>query len=92
MKEMQMFLDLLIVACFGILMIILAGLCYGRSPQSGRAKVTRQKSDSVDGFGGARARDYTYSADPRSSKPGLPVGLKFERKRTDTFKKGEENE
>ncbi len=57
------------------------------APQSGHVRITRSKSDSVDGFGAIRGYDYSYTA-LRPGKIGLPVQQSTERKRTDTFRDG----
>ncbi|MHA1928702.1 MAG: hypothetical protein ACTSV2_09020 [Candidatus Thorarchaeota archaeon] len=73
---------------FGFLIVLLAGLNFGRSGPSGTTRLTRPTSESVDGFGGARARDFSHSMSGYGSKGGLPVSLRSERKRTATFREG----
>ena len=57
------------------------------APQSGHVRITRSKSDSVDGFGAIRGYDYSYTA-LRPDKIGLPVQQSTERARTATFREG----
>jgi len=66
------------------LLLLIACSCRG-GPSSGRVQVTRPKDKSVDGFGGARGYDYSYSGQSAmgGSKP-FPVGLRMGRKKTDT--------
>ncbi|MHA2386382.1 MAG: hypothetical protein ACXAEE_09260 [Candidatus Thorarchaeota archaeon] len=79
-------LDILLIAVFMGFVFLCAAFSFGRSPQSGRAEITRPTADSVDGFGGARGMDYSYTTPHRAAKPPLPVGLRLERKKTDTHK------
>lgn len=72
----------------GLGIVLVAGLTFGRSAPSGRTRITRSSAESVDGFGGARARDFSYSPPSHSSKGGFPVSLRQKRKRTATFREG----
>ena len=79
-------LEILLLAVFMGFVFLCAACSFGKSPQSGRVKMTRPRPDSVDGFGGARAHDYSYSSAYGSPKPPLPVGLRVEREKTETHK------
>jgi hypothetical protein len=78
-------------AIFVIFVLICAGVTWGRSSPSGRTRITRPTSDSVDGFGAARGYDYSHAAGGQRGKGPLPVSLRVERKRTDTFRDGEKD-
>lgn len=85
--ELQ-FIDILFpliaFACIATVLVLLAKSF--ASPSSGKIQITRPTSDSVDGFGSARAYDYSYS--PGSSVSlgiTLPVSLSQERRRTETY-------
>lgn len=78
-------LDLALVCIFGISIFILAALTYGRSAPSGRVVITRPSAKSVDGFGGVRGHDYSYSPTIRGAMPPFPVGLRRTRVPTRTF-------
>ena len=75
-----------LVAFIGTVMFC-AACSFGRSPQSGRPEITRPTAESVDGFGGAKGYDYSYTPTHRGGEKGpFPVGLKLERKKTETHK------
>lgn len=80
-------IDLFVFAISFTVLMLLAACSYGRGPQSGKVEVTRPKDKTVDGFGGARGYDYSYSGQSLfgSSRP-FPVGLKLEREKTETHK------
>jgi len=74
------------VIAFAVLMMC-AAFSFGRAPASGRVRVTRPKDDSVDGFGGIRGYDYSYSGQsPQGGSKPFPAGLRSERDKTDTHK------
>ena len=79
------------VAFFGTVMLC-AACSFGKSPQSGRPEITRPTAESVDGFGGARGYDYSYTPTHRAAKPPLPVSLRTEREKTETHKAYSEKE
>ncbi|MFW9933731.1 MAG: hypothetical protein ACFFDR_13905 [Candidatus Thorarchaeota archaeon] len=81
-----MLFDLALVCIFGILIFILAGITFGRGPQSARVRVTRPSSRSVDGFGGTRGYDYSYAPVIRDSTMPFPVGQRVQRVQTKTFR------
>lgn len=73
-----------------IILFILAARAFGAAPQSGRVKTTSPKEKSVDGFGGARGYDYSYSGwSHKGGNRPFPVGLKREREKTDTYRRKE---
>ena len=80
--------DLILFFGFWIFIVIVTALAFGKSAHSGRTRITRSTADSVDGYGGARARDFSYSPPSHSSKGGFPVSLRQKRKRTATFREG----
>ncbi|MHA1636510.1 MAG: hypothetical protein ACTSUB_00700 [Candidatus Thorarchaeota archaeon] len=80
--------DIVQMAVVGFIAVIIAALTYGRAVPSGRIRITRSSAESVDGFGGARAADYSYGPSGMSSTMGFPVGMRHERERTGTFKDG----
>lgn len=80
--------DIMGLAIIGLLAVICAGFTWGKAGSSGRTRITRSTSDSVDGFGGARALDYSHAAAGRLGKGPLPVSLSKERLRTATFREG----
>ncbi len=70
-----------------VTLLFLAGKCYGRGPSSGEVRITRPDPKRVDGFGGVRGYDYSYSGfSGRGYSRPFPVGLRTERERTDTHK------
>lgn len=86
-----------IVLGLGLMVIVLvcAGLTFGKGPPLGKTTITRPNDKDVDGFGGARARDYSYSPSMiGTTNVGLPVSLRQERKKTETFaqSKGDEKD
>ena len=81
--------DIVFFGIMVLLVLICAGFTWGKAGPSGRTRITRPKSDSVDGFGAARGYDYSHGAGGRLGKGPLPVSLRTERKRTDTFRDGE---
>ena len=72
----------------GLGIVLVAGLTFGKSAPSGRTRITRSSAKSVDGVGGARARDFSYSPPSHCGKGGFPVSLRQERQRTATFREG----
>ena len=80
--------DILVLVGVALVVVIIAGLTFGRSAPSGTTRITRPTVESVDGFGGARARDFSYMPGGHSGKGGLPVSLRKERQRTATFREG----
>ncbi|MFW9887760.1 MAG: hypothetical protein ACFFER_06235 [Candidatus Thorarchaeota archaeon] len=85
-------LEVLMFAVFIVIVLLGAACSYGRAPQSAKVKVTRPAPRKVDGFGGARAYDYSYSPPLSPSKPPFPVGLRHEREKTETYKTYSERE
>ncbi len=77
----------LIIVVFVVLLC--AGLSYGKGPSSGRVTVTKPSSRKVDGFGGAKAYDYSYTSVIKDSRGPFPVGLRLERKKTETWREAE---
>ena len=76
--------ELAMLCIFVLFIVLCAGLTYDRTGRSGgKTRITRPLDKSATGMGGARAYDYSYV--DRLGK-GFPVGLRRERKRTDTFK------
>jgi len=75
----------LIIVVFVVLFC--AAITYGKEPSSGRVTVTKPSSKRVDGFGGARAYDYSYV--PTYTRGPFPVGLRLERKKTETWREAE---
>ncbi len=75
----------------GLVAVLCAGLTWGKAGPSGRTRITRPRSDSVDGFGAARGYDYSHGGGGSMGKGPLPVSLRTERKRTDTFRDGEKD-
>ena len=78
---------MLVIIAFVIVFTVFmfcAACSFGRSPSSGKTTITRPTDKSVDGFGGARGHDYSYSPGIRGAKHPFPVGLRVERKKTDT--------
>ncbi len=70
-----------------VTLLLLAGKCYGSAPPAGRVKTTRPDPKTVDGFGGARGYDYSYSGQSgRGYGKPFPVGLRTEREKTETHK------
>ena len=68
-----------------LVLMICAARSFGSGRPSGRVHVTQPSDKSVDGYGGIRGYDYSYSG--QSSMGGdkpFPVGLRMERKKTDT--------
>ncbi|MFW9954325.1 MAG: hypothetical protein ACFFD3_07210 [Candidatus Thorarchaeota archaeon] len=74
------------VVAFG-LFLMCAACSFGRAPSSGRVKMTRPDEKTVDGFGGTRGYDYSYSGQSGmgQNRP-FPVGLRLERKKTETHR------
>ncbi len=79
-------IELIIFVVFFAIVMICAALSFGNSPQSAKVERTSPKEDSVDGFGGTRGYDYSYTPTIRGSQAPFPVGLKTERKKTATHK------
>ncbi len=70
-----------------LVLMICAARSFGRAPASGRTRVTQPREDTVDGFGGIRGYDYSYSGQsPYGGDKPFPVGLRSERDKTDTHK------
>ena len=81
---MQLFEAIGFVVLFSLLLLC-AACSFGRSPGSGRVRVTRPDDKSGVGMGGARGYDYSYGGQSSfgGSKP-FPVGLRSERDKTET--------
>jgi hypothetical protein len=75
-----------------VILLAIGGKCYGRAPPSGRARITRPDSKTVDGFGGARARDFAYMTGAHMGPQSLPVSQRTEREKTETWKASERND
>ena len=80
--------SVLYVVGFIVIVMLLAARCFGTGRQSGEVRITRPRSDKIDAFGGARARDYSHMPSRPTGKGGLPVSLRKERERTATFREG----
>lgn len=80
--------DAILFAAVVIILVLVAALTFGKAVPSGRVRITRPSSESVDGFGGARARDFSHGPSGHYSTIGLPVSLRQERQRTATFREG----
>ncbi|MFW9932032.1 MAG: hypothetical protein ACFFDR_05185 [Candidatus Thorarchaeota archaeon] len=81
-------IDLIPIVAFAVGFVILmmcAARSFGTGRPSGRVQVTRPSDKSVDGYGGIRGYDYSYSGQSSwgGDKP-FPVGLRTERDKTDT--------
>ena len=70
------------LALLGLVIVICAGITYGRGRPSGKTKITRPSDKNVDGMGGIRGHDYSHV----SRGKAFPVSLRQERKRTATFR------
>jgi hypothetical protein len=79
-------LEILLFGVFLTALFLCAGCSFGQSPQSAEVKVTRPRPESVDGFGGARGHDYSYTPTYRGSRPPFPVGLRVDREKTETHR------
>jgi len=77
----------LIIVVFVVLFC--AAITYGKGPSSGRVTVTRPSSRKTDGFGGAVAYDYSYTSVIKDGRGPFPVGLRLERKKTETWREAE---
>ena len=80
------FIELIIfVVSFAVLMIC-AAFTFGRGRSSGRVNVTRPSDKSIDGYGGIRGYDYSYSGQsPMGGDKPFPVGLRTERDKPETY-------
>ncbi len=80
---MQIFELVGVIVFFAAILLCAAFSSGGRT--SGRVKVSRPDEKTVDGFGGTRGYDYSYSGQSSwgGDKP-FPVGLRQEREKTDT--------
>ncbi len=77
---------LLIAFVVGFLVLMICAACsFGSGRPSGRVHVTQPSDKSVDGYGGIRGYDYSYSGQSAmgGDKP-FPVGLRTEREKTAT--------
>jgi hypothetical protein len=87
-------LAIIVVAFFSVIFLC-ASMSFGRGRASGETKITRPTERNPDGFGGAKALDYTHAPSFRGAdKAGIPVSGRLEREKTDTHKmsKGDEEE
>ncbi|MFW9848640.1 MAG: hypothetical protein ACFFF4_05835 [Candidatus Thorarchaeota archaeon] len=85
---MQIFEVIGFVIVFAVIMLC-AACSFGRAPVSGRVpRMTRSRpSDkTVDGYGGIRGWDSSYSPGVRDAAGPFPVGGKTEREKTETYK------
>ncbi len=72
------------IVAFSLLMLC-AACSFGRSPGSGRVRITRPTEKSVVGMGGARGYDYSYGGQSSfGGSKSFPVGLRSERDKTET--------
>lgn len=67
-----------------LMILLLAACSFGRAPQSARVNRTRPSDKTVDGYGGIRGWDYSYSPGVRDAAGPFPVGMKIERDKTET--------
>ncbi|MCF2137453.1 MAG: hypothetical protein K9W43_09500 [Candidatus Thorarchaeota archaeon] len=75
----------------GFLVILLLFACRGFStPSSGAVERPRPVSGDVDGISVSRSFDYSYAPGISGDKGGLPVSLRTEREKTDTWELAEE--
>ena len=83
---MRVMIEIVIFVIVFSAVMLCAACSFGRGPPSGRVNITRPKEETVDGFGGARGYDYSYSGQSGwgISKP-FPVGLRSERDKTETY-------
>ncbi len=82
---------LVIAGLFVFLVVILLIACKGSStPSSARVEVSKPRHGDVDGISASRAYDASYSPGMQGvGKGGLPVTLRTEREKTDTWKLAE---
>ncbi|MBN2230159.1 MAG: hypothetical protein JW779_11275 [Candidatus Thorarchaeota archaeon] len=80
------------IIAFTFLMLC-AACSFGKSRPSGRVVLTRPSEKEVEGLGGARGYDYSYSGQSLGgvTKP-FPVGLGVERAKSDTHKSYKRND
>jgi hypothetical protein len=84
---MRVMFEILVLGAFLGFILLCAACSFGRSPQSGRPEITRPTAERVDGFGGAKGYDYSYTPTHRGGEKGpLPVGMRIEREKTETHK------
>jgi hypothetical protein len=88
MRKMQVF-EIIGIGIVIALILLCAACSFGRTPSSGRVPRrtrSRPSEGSVDGFGGAKGWDSSYSPGVRDAAGPFPVGGKTEREKTDTHK------
>ncbi|MFX1369635.1 MAG: hypothetical protein ACFFAY_13650 [Promethearchaeota archaeon] len=85
----------LILGGFLFFIFLCAAISFGKGRPSGATRRPTASEKGVEGFGGAKALDYTHAPSFRTiDKPGIPVSGRLEREKTDTHKmsKGDEEE